>query len=736
MKICIAKFNPNYFLECHINDALNVMKSMKKTFRWISEVRENFWELLFYSIILHDLGKCSKGFQEKGAKGERWGYRHEILSTAFTEFLDYNEEDRNLIALAILTHHRYLNDIPTPTKAEEYVWLSYLDRVNELLENSDYVEEVFMPKIPYWEFYVFGRAIKKFKLSAKWKNKIKEYDFDRLLNWYDLNWEKYKNDLFFLKGLLNACDHLSSAGESSIKVLPYIAETVSFKIPKEEWRPLQRRANKIKGNLIIRAPTGYGKTECALLWADINSFKNKKGISNRIFYILPYKASINAMHVRMLEYFKSPELVGVLHSSSSYYLYTSNFEYKRLLSLYHKIFTPLKVTTPFQIMKAFFGVGFFEMTLSELENALLIFDEIHVYEPNIMGIILAMLEILKEHNIKVLIMSATLPDFIEELFIKLLNPKKIEVSSKEADYFTRHRVKIVDGKIEDNIENFVDKFKNEKLTPALITCNTVDKAIDINKLLKNLGYRVMLLHSRFTYGDREKLERKLRGNLDMYDFVVATQVVEVSLDISFKTILSEPAPLDALVQRFGRVNRQGWRDGKISDVYVLTEGSKDDKKVYKPYSVVEDSIKILQKLNEKELKESILSDLVSKSYNRAKNELIEEIEENKNAALKLFKNLQPMKKTESEEQFYSMFQGLEVIPKRYYDKAIETIEKGNGIEIHKYLVPLPYWKYFALKSKFGEIFDSDPKHKIIITDLKYDPELGLLDEIESNAEIL
>ncbi len=731
----MAKFNPNYFLECHINDALNVMKSMKNTLQWISEVRENFWELLFYSIILHDLGKCSKGFQEKGAKGDGWGYRHEILSTAFTEFLDYDEEDRNLIALAILTHHKYLNDISAPTKAEEFVWLSYLERVDELLENSDYVKEVFMPKIPYWEFYVFGKAIKKFKLSTEWKSKIKEYNFDGLLNWYDRNWKKYKKELFFLKGLLNACDHLSSAGEISVRILPLIDETVSFKIPREEWRPLQKLANKTIGNLIIRAPTGYGKTECALLWADANSFKNKNGISNRIFYILPYRSSINAMHERILEYFKSPELVGVLHSSSSYYLYASNFEYKRLSSLYHKIFTPLKVTTPFQIMKAFFGVGFFEMTLSELENALLIFDEIHVYEPNILGIIIAMLEILKEHSIKALIMSATLPDFIEELFIELLNPKKIEVPSNEADYFTRHRIKIVDGEIEENIQNFADKFKNGNLTPALITCNTVDKAIEINKLLKSLGYRVMLFHGRFTYGDRERLERKLRENLDMYDFVVATQVVEVSLDISFKTILSEPAPLDALVQRFGRVNRQGWRDGRISDVYVLTKGSENDKKVYKPYSVVEDSIKILQNLNEKELKESILPDLVSKSYNRAKNELIGEIKKNKNTALKLFENLQPMKKTESEERFYSMFNGLDVIPKRYYDKAIEVIEKGKGIEIHKYLVPLSYWKYSALQNKFGNIFDLDPKHKIIVTDLKYDPELGLLDEIESNAEI-
>ena len=194
----MAKFNPNDFLECHVNDALNVMKSIKTTFPWISEIRKNLWELLFYSILLHDLGKCSVGFQEAGAKGKIWGYRHEILSTAFTQFLDFIEEERNLVALAILTHHRYLSDLPVPTKAEEFVWRNYLDMIDELLENSDYIEEVFMPKIPYWETYVFGKTIGKFKLPDDWKKEIKEYDFDALQNWYNQNWKNYKEEIIFL----------------------------------------------------------------------------------------------------------------------------------------------------------------------------------------------------------------------------------------------------------------------------------------------------------------------------------------------------------------------------------------------------------------------------------------------------------------------------------------------------------------------------------------------------------
>jgi len=732
----MAKFNPNDFLECHINNALNVLKSMKTTFPWIPELsRGDIWELLFYSILLHDLGKCAIGFQKAGAQGKIWGYRHEILSATFTQFLGYTEEDKNLIALAILTHHRYLTELPVPTKVEEFVWESYLEKVDELLKNADYIEEVFLPKIPYWEIYILGKTLGKFKLPSDWKEKVKEYDFDGLLKWYEQNWESHKDVLIFLKGLLNACDHLSSAGENSIRFLPFVAESIELKIPREKWRPIQKQANQIRGNLLLRAPTGYGKTEAALLWADANTHWTKKGVSNRIFYVLPYKASINAMHDRLLRYFKSPKLVGVLHSSSTYYLYASNLEYKRLSSLYQKIFTPLKVTTPFQIMKAFFGVGFFEMTLSELANALLIFDEIHAYEPNVLGIILAMLELLKKYKTKTLVMSATLPDFIKELFTEVLHPKELKVSAEEADYFTRHRVKIVDGAIDYNLQDLVQEFKRKSLTPALITCNTVDRAMEVYKQLKSFGYRVMLLHSRFTYGDREELERKLRNHLNSYDFVVATQVVEVSLDISFKTILSEPAPLDALIQRFGRVNRQGWREKRIADVHVLTEGSEKDKNVYKPYTIVEQSIRILEDLNGQDLRESQIPELVSEAYSPVKNELTETIKEYRQIALDLFSGLQPLKKSESEREFYNMFQGLEVVPIKFAGRVGELIDKGKGIEIRRYLVPIPYWKFFAVQSRLGNVFTYDRKHHITIANLKYSHELGLLDELEED-EIL
>ncbi len=743
VKVCLAKFNPDDFLECHVNDALNVLKCFMKYFTWIPKLsKENIWELLFYSIVLHDLGKCACGFQKNPVK---WGYRHEILSTAFTQFLDLDEVDRNMVALAILTHHKYLNDdkLPKPTKNVEFTCERYLEKVEELLVNSDYIEEIFLPKIPYWEWSVFGKRLKKFNLPSDWKDKLKEFDFIHLLNWFEENKRKYKKELIFLKGLLNACDHLASFGETDILVLSddiesYIKESIL------KLRRVQELALQTIGNAIVKAPTGYGKTETALLWVSANVDKIKlktKVISpNRVFYILPYKVSINAMYERLKSrYFKGEELIGLLHSSSHYYLYISGLDYKKLMTLYRKIYTPVKVATPFQVMKAFFGVGFYEMQLSELAKSLLIFDEIHAYETNIIGIILGMLEILtKQFDAKVLVMSATIPSFLDELLSDVLKP--CELKAESLDKLTRHRVRFVDGNILDVIgkleqkgNNFaLDEYTLEK--PVLITCNTVDRAIEVYKKLKERGFKILLIHGRFTYGDREKLERELKTNLENYDFIVATQVIEVSLDISFNSAITEPAPLDALIQRFGRVNRQGWKFSKIKDVFILSEGSDKDKFVYDD-NLVKRTCKALNELDGKLLRESIIQDLMDDVYESDSDKYFEEIKDARETTLELYESLTPLERSINEREFYDLFQGLEVIPARFQDEVLKLVESGKYIEVYRYLVPISFKKYLGIKSRHGDVFISAQdiiernckKLKyLLFIELKYDDELGLL----------
>ena len=728
INLCLAKFSPSELLECHVHNALNVMKSIMNSFIWINEfVGKDFWELLFYTIILHDVGKCAKGFQKNPKK---WDYRHEILSTPFVKFLSYDEDKKNLIALSILTHHKYIEELDSGMQVIPRIYKdAYLEKVEELLENKNYLTTFFFPKINSWERLVFQKDLKKFNLSDNWEEQIKNFDFKELLEWYEENKEKRKIHLIFLKGLLNACDHLASAGEHKILTLPNLKKRVCEKL--KDLRELQKRVLETYKSAILEAPTGYGKTETALLWAHANLDRvgEKKVIyPNRVFYILPYKASINAMYERLKKKYLSEDgMVTILHSSSKYYLYVNEYEYKRIESLSKKIYNPLKVLTPFQIMKSFFGVGFYEMELSQLAKSLLIFDEIHAYEPNITGIILGMLEILiKDYKAKALIMSATMPTFLKELFKEVLNPQELKMEKENPDKFTRHRLNLIEGNIIDTIKD-LKEYKNYYVSdncrlekPVLVACNTVDRAIEVYKILKKRGFNVLLIHSRFTYGDREKLEKEIKNNLKSYDFVVATQVIEVSLDVSFNSILTEPAPLDALIQRFGRVNRQGWKKGIIKDVYILKEGSEKDKYVYKN-EIVKKTLEVLKEINGELLKESKVQKLIDKVYENSK-DIKDEILKIKKESLQLFNNLIPLYKSGDEEKFYKLFKGLEVVPGKYFDKVKQLAKEGKYIEIYRYLVPISFYNLF----KYGDSFSYDKKLKIIFTSLDYSEELGLL----------
>ena len=88
------------------------------------------------------------------------------------------------------------------------------------------------------------------------------------------------------------------------------------------------------------------------------------------------------------------------------------------------------------------------------------------------------------------------------------------------------------------------------------------------ELKKEVNDTVLLLHSQFTRRDRNKIENDLGNKLPR--ILVATQVVEVSLDLDFQQAFTEPAPIDALAQRMGRVNRRA-RQQQPAKVHIFTE---------------------------------------------------------------------------------------------------------------------------------------------------------------------
>jgi CRISPR-associated endonuclease/helicase Cas3 len=96
--------------------------------------------------------------------------------------------------------------------------------------------------------------------------------------------------------------------------------------------------------------------------------------------------------------------------------------------------------------------------------------------------------------------------------------------------------------------------------------NTVDDAIDAVALLRARGIRPLLFHARFAMVDRLAIEKEVSSRFGRDSagavrncVLVATQVVEQSLNIDVDLMVTDLAPVDLLIQRAGRLWRHACR---------------------------------------------------------------------------------------------------------------------------------------------------------------------------------
>jgi len=212
---------------------------------------------------------------------------------------------------------------------------------------------------------------------------------------------------------------------------------------------------------------------------------------------------------------------------------------------------PFKVATPFQLLKSIFGLKGFEKGIFEMSGGYFIFDEIHAYDPEVTAQIKVLIEFATQFlDVKVCLMTATLPTFLKkELADAIGEHTEINADAKLYNSLIRHRIKVAGGLLSDHIDEIQQRL--DVGDKVLVVSNTVKQAQVIYNCLE--ASKKVLLHSAFNGVDRNKKEAELMwGEVKL---LVGTQAIEVSLDIDYDVIFTEPAPLDALLQRFGRVNR-------------------------------------------------------------------------------------------------------------------------------------------------------------------------------------
>jgi CRISPR-associated endonuclease/helicase Cas3 len=199
-------------------------------------------------------------------------------------------------------------------------------------------------------------------------------------------------------------------------------------------------------------------------------------------------------------------------------------------------------------------------SIPAIMSGAIVFDEVHAYDDQLFGHLLVFIS--NFPRLPILLMTASLP----EQRLRAIRHARPDVKDEDIiegppafenlkRYIVRERVSVdnLDASIEDCLR------RDGKV---LWVCNRVERANDsYRNCRERFGARanVNVYHSRFRYLDRSRRHRRVIDDFNSEDraaILVATQVAEMSLDLSADLLITDIAPVPALIQRMGRLNRR------------------------------------------------------------------------------------------------------------------------------------------------------------------------------------
>ncbi len=408
----------------------------------------------------------------------------------------------------------------------------------------------------------------------------------------------------------NALDSIGWMKKTSLYKKPPSFNQIIFDDKKYEPRPLQNIIEKEiltdttdNGSclILIEAPTGEGKTEAAFYAHIALQYRNQ----HRGMYIaLPSQATGNAMFLRTLRFLTNIDQsisvdLQLIHGAA---ILNDEYQKLRISSIYDSEGTESSVLThdwftyKKRALLSEYGVGTIDQALLSvlnikhgfvrlwgLGNRTIVIDEVHAYDVYTSTIIDRLLIWLKALGSSVIIMSATLP---QRRRSELLNAWGA-MESEDAAY-PRLMIVDVDGQVkschfpadEKRKRNILIKPAPVEISEletfalnlisdggcAAIVVNTVQRAQDLYIAIKerNSEIDLFLFHARLTAEERKKKEEMVLSIFGKSEnntkrptksILIATQVVEQSLDLDFDVMISDLAPIDLLLQRAGRIHR-------------------------------------------------------------------------------------------------------------------------------------------------------------------------------------
>ena len=366
---------------------------------------------------------------------------------------------------------------------------------------------------------------------------------------------------------------------------------------------------------ILEDVTGSGKTEAAILLAHRLM---SAGQANSLYFALPTMATANTMYLRMRKVYRklfikeaSPSLV-LAHGSS-----TSSKEFRQSIfpeqieniesygdgtttagahcnawladNRKKALLADIGVGTIDQALLAILPSRHQSLRMLGLINKILIIDEVHACDAYMHELLCVLLRAHASAGGSAILLSATLSHEQRQSLIKnyalghswstpifsatdntdypllsSLNSEGLHEQVIATQESMHRRVQIQFLHTEESLYEVLEKAVANEQCVCWIR-NTVKDASESYQILSELHreWDIDLFHARYALSDRLIIENRVRESFGSDSsaqkrkgkVLIATQVVEQSLDLDFDVMISDLAPIDLIIQRAGRLRR-------------------------------------------------------------------------------------------------------------------------------------------------------------------------------------
>lgn len=595
-------------------------------------------KFLIFLTSLHDIGKASPGFQAKNINRktelEKVGFkfsevqiqkkdqRHNFVSEKWVKLrlqsvlgVEIKKETLQGISKAIGGHHGVFSQpLQLATYTEKMIGTDNWEDARQTIANN-LRQLIFKDVLPGQiainkevKSLVFQYWFTGFITLSDWLASIPEFFPYAIHN----KKAEYKAPAeYLLESRKKAAIALEKSGfrkwEHKSELAPFrnIFHGFEPRVQQTEiLKAVYQEADKQPCLIIAEAPMGIGKTEMAFYCAEI---LNQKAEQTGIYIGMPTQATSNQMFLRFRDFLDirlagsdTPKL-RLLHSASDLFLRNSTAlcsadgianddpQSQDAIISANDWFKPKKrgllsdfaVGTIDQLLISTLNTKHNYLRFYGLNNKTVILDEIHAYDVYMSDLLSKFLEWASKLRINIIMLSATLPGFKRNQFVKAFTGAEIGSEQKYPRFtvasnklilslpFTPPETKPInlyqfEGADETKLLQFIHTEASKGACIAVI-CNTVGKAQKFYRHFKENDpagkVPALLLHSRFTANKRNSLENDVtgffgnKGKRPEKMVLFATQIIEQSLDIDFDIMVTELAPVDLLIQRLGRLHR-------------------------------------------------------------------------------------------------------------------------------------------------------------------------------------